>query len=149
MPYSLGRSALIVKTCSHPSQRSGAAPWVGPWRDGTKKREYLAGNLAASKVQLSAQDRAEIEQVAFQGVAAGTRYPEGFMRLLNGQALVPDQRPQRSLPAATHTQSCQTRPTTESTEDEKAAEPERKRLQTLRPSSFFSLRPFHPPRTPW
>ncbi len=46
---------------------------------GTKRRAYLAENLGALKVRLSAEDLAEIEQIAPQGAAAGLRYPESMM----------------------------------------------------------------------
>ena len=43
---------------------------------GTKRRKYLAENLAAAEVTLTAADLARIEEVAPKGAAAGERYPE-------------------------------------------------------------------------
>jgi aryl-alcohol dehydrogenase-like predicted oxidoreductase len=50
---------------------------------GTKRKDYLEENLAALEVELSVEDLAEIEKIAPRGVAAGTRYPEAMMSLLN------------------------------------------------------------------
>jgi aryl-alcohol dehydrogenase-like predicted oxidoreductase len=49
---------------------------------GTKRRKYLEENLAAVDVHLTADDLARIEEIAPQGVAAGTRYSEAGMRLV-------------------------------------------------------------------
>jgi len=51
---------------------------------GTKRRSYLDENLASLKVALSAEDLAEIDRIAPKGVAAGTRYPEMLMHVLDG-----------------------------------------------------------------
>ena len=51
---------------------------------GTKRRTYLDENLAALDVALTAADLAEIDRIAPQGVAAGTRYPEAMMAFVNG-----------------------------------------------------------------
>jgi len=51
---------------------------------GTKRRKYLAENVAALDVKLSSDDLAHIEQVAPHGSAAGLRYPEHMMSLVNG-----------------------------------------------------------------
>lgn len=50
---------------------------------GTKRREYLAENLFANDVALSAADLARIEAVAPKGTAAGERYPEPGRALLD------------------------------------------------------------------
>ncbi|HEX5727177.1 MAG TPA: aldo/keto reductase [Longimicrobiaceae bacterium] len=47
---------------------------------GTKRRAYLEENLAALEVELTPDDLARIDEIAPQGVAAGTRYPEAGMR---------------------------------------------------------------------
>ena len=47
---------------------------------GTKRRKYLEENAAAVDVELTADDLARIDEIAPQGVAAGTRYPEAAMR---------------------------------------------------------------------
>ena len=51
---------------------------------GTKRRSYLHENLESLKVELSAEDLAEIDRIAPKGVAAGTRYPEILMHVLDG-----------------------------------------------------------------
>jgi aryl-alcohol dehydrogenase-like predicted oxidoreductase len=47
---------------------------------GTKRRRYLEENLAALKVELTADDLERIEEIAPVGAAAGTRYPEAAMK---------------------------------------------------------------------
>jgi aryl-alcohol dehydrogenase-like predicted oxidoreductase len=49
---------------------------------GTKRRRYLEENAAAVDVSLTADDMARIDEIAPQGVAAGTRYPEAAMRMI-------------------------------------------------------------------
>ncbi|HUP30307.1 MAG TPA: aldo/keto reductase [Usitatibacter sp.] len=51
---------------------------------GTKQRKYLDDNLAAEAIVLKRDELARIESAFPKGVAAGTRYPEGAMRALNG-----------------------------------------------------------------
>jgi aryl-alcohol dehydrogenase-like predicted oxidoreductase len=50
---------------------------------GTKIRVYLEENIAALEVELSVEDLEEVEKIAPHGVAAGTRYPEAMMGLVN------------------------------------------------------------------
>jgi aryl-alcohol dehydrogenase-like predicted oxidoreductase len=50
---------------------------------GTKRRSYLDENAAASQIELSAEDLAQLDELAPKGVAAGTRYPEAMMRFVN------------------------------------------------------------------
>jgi aryl-alcohol dehydrogenase-like predicted oxidoreductase len=50
---------------------------------GTKRRAYLEENLGALDVQLTEDDRAQIEAFAPKGVAAGERYPAAMMRFVN------------------------------------------------------------------
>ena len=50
---------------------------------GTKRRSYLEENAAASQIELSAEDLAQLDELAPKGVAAGTRYPEAMMRFVN------------------------------------------------------------------
>jgi aryl-alcohol dehydrogenase-like predicted oxidoreductase len=50
---------------------------------GTKKRVYLEENLEALRIVLTAADLERLEEVAPRGVAAGSRYPEVMMKLLN------------------------------------------------------------------
>jgi len=51
---------------------------------GTKRRKYLEENAGADTVQLTKEDLRRIAEVAPQGVAAGERYPEHMMDLVNG-----------------------------------------------------------------
>ena len=50
---------------------------------GTKRRSYLEENAAASKIELSDEDLAQLDELAPKGVAAGTRYPEAMMRFVD------------------------------------------------------------------
>jgi aryl-alcohol dehydrogenase-like predicted oxidoreductase len=50
---------------------------------GTKRTRYLVENVAAGDIALSADDVAALDALFPLGAAAGTRYPEESMRLLN------------------------------------------------------------------
>src|SRR5579884_3427343 len=50
---------------------------------GSSRRSHLEENLAALEVKLSQDDFARINEVAPKGVAAGERYPEGGMKVVN------------------------------------------------------------------
>ncbi|MGH9513968.1 MAG: aldo/keto reductase [Terriglobales bacterium] len=50
---------------------------------GTKHRNYLEENVGALEVKLTADDLRRIDEVAPQGAAAGKRYPESLMHLVN------------------------------------------------------------------
>jgi len=50
---------------------------------GTRRRSHLDENLAALEITLSAEDLAWLNEVAPKGVAAGERYSEGGMRVVN------------------------------------------------------------------
>jgi aryl-alcohol dehydrogenase-like predicted oxidoreductase len=50
---------------------------------GTKRRKFLEDNAGAANVKLSKEDIARIEEVAPHGAAAGARYPENMMALIN------------------------------------------------------------------
>jgi aryl-alcohol dehydrogenase-like predicted oxidoreductase len=50
---------------------------------GTKRRKYLEENLGALDVELTQDDLRRINDVAPQGAAAGTRYPEAMMSAVN------------------------------------------------------------------
>jgi len=50
---------------------------------GTKRRSYLEENAGALAIELTPADLAQIDEVAPKGAAAGTRYPEPMMRLVN------------------------------------------------------------------
>jgi len=50
---------------------------------GTKRVKYLEENVGALDVQLTPEDLRRINEIAPQGIAAGTRYPEGGMATVN------------------------------------------------------------------
>jgi len=50
---------------------------------GTKRRTYLTENLRALEVELSEEELGRIDEVAPSGAAAGGRYTEQMMRMLN------------------------------------------------------------------
>jgi aryl-alcohol dehydrogenase-like predicted oxidoreductase len=50
---------------------------------GSSHRPYLEENLAAIEISLSADELKLIDEVAPKGVAAGDRYPEGGMKVIN------------------------------------------------------------------
>ncbi len=50
---------------------------------GTKRRERLEENLKAVEINLSNDDLRRVEEAAPRGVAAGTRYPEAIMHMVN------------------------------------------------------------------
>jgi aryl-alcohol dehydrogenase-like predicted oxidoreductase len=49
---------------------------------GTKRRQYLQENAAAVDIVLTSEDLEQIGEIAPQGVAAGSRYPETMMNLV-------------------------------------------------------------------
>jgi aryl-alcohol dehydrogenase-like predicted oxidoreductase len=51
---------------------------------GTKRRKYLEDNVAAIDVKLSDEDLKRIDAIFPAGAAAGQRYPEHMMALVNG-----------------------------------------------------------------
>jgi len=51
---------------------------------GTKRRKYLEENVAASGVELTKEDLRRIEEVFPPEAAAGARYPQHMMMLVNG-----------------------------------------------------------------
>ena len=50
---------------------------------GTKRRKYLQENVGALDVDLTAEDLAQIDEVAPKNAFAGSRYPEAMMKLLS------------------------------------------------------------------
>jgi len=51
---------------------------------GTKRRKYLEENVAAIDVQLTNEDLRRIDEIFPTGAAAGERYPEHMMKIVNG-----------------------------------------------------------------
>jgi aryl-alcohol dehydrogenase-like predicted oxidoreductase len=52
---------------------------------GTKHRNYLEENIAASEITLSTEELASIEQILPKGSASGGRYPAAMMELIKKQ----------------------------------------------------------------
>lgn len=50
---------------------------------GTKRRTYLEENLRALDIALSPEDLQRIDEIVPRGGAAGQRYPESMMQLIN------------------------------------------------------------------
>src|SRR5207253_11293296 len=50
---------------------------------GTKRRKYLEENVGTLEVMLTTDDLERIDETAPRNVAAGSRYPEAMIRLLN------------------------------------------------------------------
>jgi aryl-alcohol dehydrogenase-like predicted oxidoreductase len=50
---------------------------------GTKRKTYLEENVAALGLELTPEDLKQIEEICPRGVAAGSRYPESGMKLVN------------------------------------------------------------------
>jgi aryl-alcohol dehydrogenase-like predicted oxidoreductase len=51
---------------------------------GTKRRKYLEDNVAAVDVRLTPEDLRRIDEIFPTGAAAGLRYPEYMMKIVNG-----------------------------------------------------------------
>jgi aryl-alcohol dehydrogenase-like predicted oxidoreductase len=51
---------------------------------GTKRRKYLEENVAALEVKLTKEDLRRIQEIFPTGAAAGDRYPEHMMKIVNG-----------------------------------------------------------------
>ena len=79
--------ALAARTGSTPAQL--ALAWVLAQGDdivpipGTKRRRYLEENIGALEVRLTLADLAQIDRIMPPGRAAGTRYPESGMQVVN------------------------------------------------------------------
>jgi aryl-alcohol dehydrogenase-like predicted oxidoreductase len=50
---------------------------------GTTRRAHLEENVAAVEITLTPEDLARINEISPKGVAAGDRYPEGGMKVVN------------------------------------------------------------------
>lgn len=50
---------------------------------GTKRRKYLEENIGALDIEITPQELQQIDEIAPQGVAAGTRYPAAHMSAIN------------------------------------------------------------------
>jgi len=56
-------------------------PWIAPI-PGTTKLHRLEENVAATQIELTADDRREIDRAAAQIAVQGARYPEHLQRLV-------------------------------------------------------------------
>ena len=86
----------LVKAVTALAEEKGVTPaqlalaWVAAQGEdivaipGTTRPERVSENVAALDVQLTAGDLAALDRIAPLGAAAGGRYPEGAMRVLNG-----------------------------------------------------------------
>jgi aryl-alcohol dehydrogenase-like predicted oxidoreductase len=50
---------------------------------GTKRLKFLEENVGALDITFSTEELKEIDLIAPKGVATGTRYPEGGMKIIN------------------------------------------------------------------
>jgi aryl-alcohol dehydrogenase-like predicted oxidoreductase len=94
-PVSRGLSEAGLETIRRPFGRKGctaaqlALAWVlAQGNDivpipGTKRRSYLEDNVGALEVRLTPEDLALINTILPPGGAAGTRYPESGMQVVN------------------------------------------------------------------
>jgi aryl-alcohol dehydrogenase-like predicted oxidoreductase len=85
----------LVTRLKEIAQRKGVTPgqlalaWVLAQGDdivpipGTKRRKYLEENIAAGSVVISESEMTEIIEALPKGAAAGERYPESMMKLIN------------------------------------------------------------------
>jgi aryl-alcohol dehydrogenase-like predicted oxidoreductase len=90
------RNLDLVRRVEEMAQEKGCQPsqlvlaWVlAQGKDivpipGSSRKTHLEENLGALEVTLSSEDLARIDEVAPKGVAAGARYPEMAMRVVNG-----------------------------------------------------------------
>ena len=90
------KNLALVEKIRQLADRKGCRPsqlalaWVLAQGDdivpipGTKRRRYLEENVAAADVAFTAAELAEIDAVFPLTAAAGSRYPEEMMRLVNG-----------------------------------------------------------------
>ena len=51
---------------------------------GTRRIKYLEENIAAADIQFTAEELAEINNIAHKNIAVGDRYPAASMQFLNG-----------------------------------------------------------------
>jgi aryl-alcohol dehydrogenase-like predicted oxidoreductase len=89
------RNVILVDRIASLARKKGCAPsqlalaWVLAQGDfivpifGTKRRKYLEENLGALKVKLTPDELREIDEIAPQGAAAGTRYTSEGMAAVN------------------------------------------------------------------
>jgi aryl-alcohol dehydrogenase-like predicted oxidoreductase len=91
-----GKNLRLVEKIEEMAREKGCTPaqlalaWALAQDDGvvpipgTKRRKYLEENAGALQITLTQDDLARIEQVTPRGAAAGPRYPESMMKVVNG-----------------------------------------------------------------
>ncbi len=91
-----GKNLRLVEKIEEMAREKGCTPaqlalaWALAQDDGvvpipgTKRRKYLQENAGALQITLTQDDLARIEQVTPRGAAAGPRYPESMMKVVNG-----------------------------------------------------------------
>jgi aryl-alcohol dehydrogenase-like predicted oxidoreductase len=57
-------------------------PWIAPI-PGTRRLERLDENIAAAQLQLTAEDRAELDSATASVPVQGARYPEAMQRMID------------------------------------------------------------------
>jgi aryl-alcohol dehydrogenase-like predicted oxidoreductase len=90
------RNLRLVERLTELASRKGCTPaqlalaWLLEGHDnvipipGTSSAQRLAENCAAADIEIGRQEMEELEQIAPRGAAAGSRYNEAMLRLLNG-----------------------------------------------------------------
>jgi aryl-alcohol dehydrogenase-like predicted oxidoreductase len=90
----LGKNLALVARIGAIASEKGCTPsqlalaWVMAQGEdivpifGTKRRTYLAENLRAASLELTAEDLHRIEEIVPRGAAAGERYPDFAMKLI-------------------------------------------------------------------
>ncbi len=94
-PENFDKNIALVHQIEELAREKGCAPsqlalaWVLAQADfivpipGTKRRKYLEENAGAATVTLTPEDLRRIDAIVPPGAAAGLRYPEFMMRLVN------------------------------------------------------------------
>jgi len=78
-----------IAAAKHAKPAQIALAWVLAQGDdivpipGTKRRTYLADNIAAAEIHLTPDERETLDKIFAPGAAAGTRYPQAAMAALN------------------------------------------------------------------
>jgi len=94
-PENFDKNIALVRRIEEIARAKGCTPaqlalaWVLAQADfivpipGTKRRKYLEDNVGAINAKLTPEDLRRIDEIVPPGAAAGLRYPEQMMRLVN------------------------------------------------------------------
>jgi len=94
-PENFDKNIALVRRIEEIARAKGCTPaqlalaWVLAQADfivpipGTKRRKYLEENVGAINAKLTPEDLRRIDEIVPPGAAAGLRYPEQMMRLVN------------------------------------------------------------------